>query len=93
MVATKEARRCAVVVAQNVLLFLADGRELKSDVLEEAWDRGGEGGTSSVSHTTLASLMPARLWGTVGPLFSSLPSAKNNSTFCATTPLSLDTSS
>jgi len=36
------------VVLQNVLMFLHDGREVRQEILEEAWDRGGEGGTSSV---------------------------------------------
>lgn len=37
------------VKASNVLMFLADGREIKQDILEQAWDRGGEAGASSVS--------------------------------------------
>lgn len=31
----------------NVLLFTEDGRELKQEVLEELWERGGHGGGSS----------------------------------------------
>lgn len=39
------------IVAGNVLLFTEDGRELKQEVLEELWERGGQGaGQSSVSH-------------------------------------------
>ena len=35
---------------EHVLMFLEDGTELKEEVLLSAWERGGEGGTSSVSH-------------------------------------------
>lgn len=44
---------------QNVLMFLHDGREMRQEILEEAWDRGGEGGTSSVS--VLALLAQSKL--------------------------------
>lgn len=35
------------VVSGNILLFTEDGRELKQEVLEELWERGG-GASSSV---------------------------------------------
>jgi len=37
------------IVSGNVLLFTEDGRELRQEVLEELWERGGHAGTSSVS--------------------------------------------
>jgi hypothetical protein len=37
------------LVAGNVLIFTEDGRELRQEVLEELWERGGHGGGSSVS--------------------------------------------
>ena len=36
------------VTEQNVLLFLGDGRELRDEVLEEAWERGGQATLSTV---------------------------------------------
>lgn len=36
------------IVSGNVLIFTEDGRELKQDVLEELWERGGHGAASSV---------------------------------------------
>ncbi|CAK9784276.1 hypothetical protein CC85DRAFT_284896 [Cutaneotrichosporon oleaginosum] len=35
------------LISGNVLLFTEDGRELKQEVLEELWERGGHGGGSS----------------------------------------------
>ena len=47
------------VITQNVLMFLEDGRELRADILEEAWQRGGEGTGSNVSNLTcLGCLQP-----------------------------------
>lgn len=37
------------IVAGNVLLFTEDGRELRQEVLEELWERGGHAGSSMVS--------------------------------------------
>lgn len=37
------------VSADNILLFLDDGRQVVDEVLREAWDRGGSGSQSSVS--------------------------------------------
>ena len=34
---------------ENVLLFLDDGRELRADVLEQLWERGGQASTSNTS--------------------------------------------
>ena len=50
-----EISRQSDVILQNVLMFLHDGREVRQEILEEAWERGGEGGTSSVR---LVSLTP-----------------------------------
>lgn len=46
------------LVSGNVLLFTADGRELKQEVLEELWERGGGNGAgqSSVSTETMEAL-------------------------------------
>ncbi|BEI80639.1 hypothetical protein CcaverHIS002_0111680 [Cutaneotrichosporon cavernicola] len=42
-----DASAATGLVAGNVLLFTEDGRELKQEVLEELWERGGRGGGSS----------------------------------------------
>jgi autophagy-related protein 11 len=36
------------IAIQDVLLFLDDGRELRQQVLEEIYSRGGDAGPSSV---------------------------------------------
>lgn len=57
------------VEASNILMFLADGRELKHDILQQAWDRGGEAGTSSVSFATTVWRLLTRKNRTIAYLF------------------------